>query len=101
MNTDLSGKVALVTGGGRDIGRWIVYALAKAGASVIVNYHSSKDAAEETVAKVASFGGRAIAIKADVTKAADVNRLLTEGTVAFGGALDILVNNAGGLLGRK
>jgi 3-oxoacyl-[acyl-carrier protein] reductase len=101
MHIDLSGKVALVTGGGRDIGRWIVYGLAEAGASVIVNYHSSKHYAEETVAEVSGFGGQAIAIKADVTRAADVNRLLAEGTGAFGGSLDILVNNAGGLLARK
>ncbi len=101
MTLDLNKKVALVTGGGRDIGRWIVYNLAKAGASVIVNYHSSKEAAEETVAEVTGFGGRAIAIQADITQGAEVNRLLAEGTEAFGGILDILVNNAGGLLARK
>ena len=75
--------------------------MAKAGASVIVNYHSSKNDAEETVAEVVGFGGQAIAIKADVTQTTDVKRLLTEGTEAFGGSLDILVNNAGGLLARK
>ena len=101
MTLDLNKKVALVTGGGRDIGRWIVYNLAKAGASVIVNYHSSKEEAEETVAEVTRFGGQAIAIQADITQAAEVNRLLAEGTEAFGGTLDILVNNAGGLLARK
>jgi 3-oxoacyl-[acyl-carrier protein] reductase len=101
MQSDLKGKVAVVTGGARDIGRAIVLGLAKAGASVVVNYHSSADAATALVDEVKSSGGKAIAVKADVSKKADVGRLLSETTSAFGKDVHILVNNAGGILARK
>src|SRR5687768_15068363 len=101
MQTDLSGKVALVTGGARDIGAAIVRALASSGASVVVNYHGSADRAAALVDEVTASGGRAIAVKADVTDPADVRRLVDEARTAFGGRIDILVNNAGGLVARK
>ena len=101
MQTDLSGKVALVTGGARDIGAAIVRALAGSGASVVVNYHGSADRAAALVDEVTASGGRAIAVKADVTDAADVRRLVDEARAAFGGGIDILVNNTGGLVARK
>lgn len=99
MHIDLSGRVALVTGGGRDIGRAISVSLSEAGAVVIVNYHSSRDEAQDTVTAITSRGGQAVAVQADVTRSQEVDRLITEGV--GGGALDILVNNAGGLLARK
>lgn len=96
-----NGKVAVVTGGSRDIGRAISVKLAKEGARVVVNYHSSESSAKETVDEILSFGGMAIAVKADVSKVDEI-QLLKEKTVeAFGDKIDILVNNAGGLFARK
>lgn len=100
MNIDLKGKTALVTGGGRDIGRAISIALAKSGANVVVNYNESAEQANAVVAEITKAGGRAQAVRADVTKQGDVDRLVAE-TTAFGGAIDVLVNNAGGLIARK
>ena len=101
MRISLQGKTALVTGGGRDIGAAIATRLGEAGASVIVNYHASADAAEATAEAINVAGGRAIAVQADVTRASQVQLLLEESLKTFGGHLDILVNNAGGLLARK
>ena len=97
---DLKDKVALVTGGARDIGKAIALELAAAGASVVVNYNASADQANAVVAEIQSRGGKAVAVKADVTQKADVATLIDE-TRMFGGRIDILVNNAGGLIGRK
>lgn len=94
-------KVAIVTGGGRDIGRAICLKLAEQGAAVVVNYHSSKAGAEETVAQIKAANGRAIAVQADVTDVASINRMVEETQRAFGEAIHILVNNAGGLIARK
>ena len=101
MTADLKGKVALVTGGARDIGRAIVLKLAESGASVAVNYFGSEDAARGLVTEIESREGRAIAIRADVSKDSEVERMMSEVRSAFGDRLDILVNNAGGLLARK
>ena len=92
--SDLKGKVAVVTGASKGIGAGIAKALAKAGASVVVNYSSSKEGADRIVAEIASKGGKAVAVQGDVSKAADVQRLFKETKKAFG-ALDVLVNNAG------
>ena len=100
MTLDLTGKTALVTGAGRDIGKAIAQRLAGAGAAVALNYRSSRDEAEAAVAEIAQAGGRAVAIQADVTVPADVERLVAEAAEALGGRLDIVVNNAGGLLER-
>ncbi len=100
MQIGLQGKTALVTGGGRDIGRAVAIQLAKAGAAVVVNYHSSAAAAEETVQLIRDSGGTATAIRADVTSANDVATLLAESVNFLGQRIDILVNNAGGLLAR-
>jgi 3-oxoacyl-[acyl-carrier protein] reductase len=94
MKLDLSGRSALVTGGGRGIGRAIAQALAAAGASVAVNYKGSAAAAEETVAAILAAGGRAVAVQADVGSGADADRLVKAAIDAHG-SLDILVNNAG------
>ena len=89
---DLSGKVALVTGGSRGIGRAIALALAGQGAAVAVNYVANKDAADEVVSKIAGGGGTAIALQGDV--ATDGARLVGETKEQLEG-IHILVNNAG------
>ena len=90
----LENKVAVVTGASKGIGAGIAKDLAAAGASVVVNYSSSKEGADKVVAEIVSNGGRAIAIQGDVSNQADVDRLFAETKTAFGDA-DILVNNAG------
>ena len=90
----LSGKVALVTGASKGIGAAIARHLAAAGASVVVNYASSKAGADKVVAEITAAGGKAVAIQGDVAQPADITRLLA-GTKAAFGKLDILVNNAG------
>lgn len=94
MIIDLSGKVALITGASRGIGRAIAVALAKAGAAVAVNYKQSHALAEETVREIEGCGGRAKLFRADVGDAAQVKAML-EGIAGHFGPPDILVNNAG------
>jgi 3-oxoacyl-[acyl-carrier protein] reductase len=91
---NLTDKVAVVTGAARGIGAAIAKALAAAGAAVVVNYAGSKEAAARVVDDIKGNGVRAIAVRGDVSKAADVSRLFAEAKAAFG-ALDVLVNNAG------
>jgi 3-oxoacyl-[acyl-carrier protein] reductase len=90
----LSDKVTIVTGASKGIGSGIAMALAAAGARVAVNYSSDRQGAERVVQAIIDGGGEAIAIAADVSKAADVARLFKEVDSAFG-RLDVLVNNAG------
>jgi 3-oxoacyl-[acyl-carrier protein] reductase len=97
----LTGKVAVVTGGSRDIGRAIAVKLAKEGANVVVNYFNTESGALETVKEIEAAGQRAIAVRADVSKLADIAKLKKETVAAFGDKVDILVNNAGGLFARK
>ena len=87
-------KTALVTGGSRGIGRAIALELAAAGHRVVVSYRQDEASAEETVARIRSAGGEAVAIGADVTKQAEVRALGERISAEFGGA-DVLVNNAG------
>jgi 3-oxoacyl-[acyl-carrier protein] reductase len=91
---ELKGKVAIVTGASKGIGAAIAKGLAAVGASVVVNYASSGEGADRVVAEISGRGGKAIAVKADVSKAADVQRLFAETKRAFG-SFDVLVNNAG------
>ena len=91
--SELAGKVALVTGGARNIGRAIALALARGGAAVMVNAHRSREDAEQTVALIRSSGGRADLHLADVTDRAAVEATVAATVAAFG-QLDILVNNA-------
>ena len=97
----LKGKVAIVTGGGRDIGKATSLKLAQEGAKVVINYLSSEQQATETVAAIKKNGGEAIAVKGDMSKEADVQRLVSETQKAFGPEIHILVNVAGGLVARK
>jgi 3-oxoacyl-[acyl-carrier protein] reductase len=90
----LKDQVAVVTGASKGIGAGIAKALAAEGASVVVNYSSSKAGAEKVVAEIVKKGGKAIAVQADVSKQADITHLFAETKKAYG-RLDILVNNAG------
>jgi 3-oxoacyl-[acyl-carrier protein] reductase len=90
----LSGKVAVVTGASKGIGAGIALELAAQGASVVVNYASSKEGAEKVVAQITKAGGKAIAVGGSVAKAAEIEKFFAETRKAFG-KIDILVNNAG------
>ena len=90
----LKNKVAVVTGASKGIGAGIAKGLAAEGASVVVNYSSSKSGADAVVADIVKAGGKAVAVQGDVSKAADVQRIFAETKKAFG-RLDVLVNNAG------
>jgi 3-oxoacyl-[acyl-carrier protein] reductase len=94
LPSKLAGKTALVTGASKGIGAAIAKHLAAAGASVVVNYASSKSGADQVVAEITAAGGKAIAIQGDVAKPDDIKRLVAESVKAYG-KLDILVNNAG------
>jgi 3-oxoacyl-[acyl-carrier protein] reductase len=91
---DLNGKVAVVTGASKGIGAGIARELGAAGASVVVNYATSREGADRVVKEITQKGGKAVAVQGDVSKAADVKRLFEETQKAFG-KLDVLVNNAG------
>jgi 3-oxoacyl-[acyl-carrier protein] reductase len=90
----LTGKTAIVTGASRGIGRAIAIDLAAKGAAVVVNYNASEAAAQEVVAAITGAGGKAIAVKADVSTVEAANALVKAASDAFG-KIDILVNNAG------
>jgi 3-oxoacyl-[acyl-carrier protein] reductase len=90
----LTNKVAVVTGASKGIGAGIAKALAADGASVVVNYSSSKEGADKVVAEIKANGGKAVAVQGDVSKQEDITKLFAETKKAFGG-LDVLVNNAG------
>lgn len=96
---DLTGRVALVTGGSRGIGRAVALALAEAGADMVINYLSRESEAEQVRARVESCGRRCITVRADVSVAADVSRMVQSVEEALG-TVAILVNNAGIALPR-
>jgi 3-oxoacyl-[acyl-carrier protein] reductase len=95
MSKKLEGKVAVVTGASKGIGAEIALQLGAAGASVVVNYSSSREGADRVVAQITKAGGKAVAVQANLSKEADVKRLFAETDKAFGGRVDVLVNNAG------
>jgi len=91
---DLSNKVALITGGAAGIGRSITLELAKRGASVVLNYNRSAEAAQALVLEIEAAGGKAFAVQADISKFQDAERLVSE-TIQHFGTINIVVNNAG------
>src|ERR1700751_3875570 len=93
-NGKLNGKVAVVTGASKGIGAGIAKQFGEEGASVIVNYASSKKDADKVVDEISKRGGKAVAVQGNVAKKAEVERLFAEARKAFG-KIDILVNNAG------
>ncbi|SIN82429.1 3-oxoacyl-[acyl-carrier protein] reductase [Parasphingorhabdus marina DSM 22363] len=99
--TRLKDKVAIVTGGSRDIGRAVSVKLAAEGARVVVNYCNNEAAANDTLAEIEAAGGTAISCKGDMTKPEDVDGLVAAAQAAFGDTIDILVNVTGGLVERK
>lgn len=96
---DLMGKTAIVTGGGRDIGRACVLELARRGANVVINYHSSSAGAESAVAEIEAAGGQAFAMQGDLSKEAAAQALV-QATVDKFGSVDVLVHVTGGLVKR-
>ena len=90
---DLNGKIALVTGGAKRLGKTIVHALAERGCQVVVHYHTSQTEAEETLNELHTSGHEAIVLQADITKEADVENMIKQAVERFG-RIDVLVNNA-------
>jgi len=90
----LEGKVAVVTGGNSGIGKSIALALAHEGANIVIDYISNPQATEDLEQQIVALGDRAIGVEADVSKVADLQRLIDEGVKAFG-KIDVMVNNAG------
>ena len=99
--SSLEGKVAIVTGGARDIGRAISESLAANGAKVVVNYCNTPSDGDATVAAINNAGGEALAVRGDMTKGEDVANLVAETQQTFGNSIDVLVNVVGGLVARK
>lgn len=97
----LKGKVAVVTGGARDIGREVCIKLAKEGAKVVVNFFDSENDSKDTLAAISEVGGEAIAVYGDVTIQKDIDNLVDKTIETFGRKVDVLVNVAGGLFARK
>jgi 3-oxoacyl-[acyl-carrier protein] reductase len=101
MSYSLKDKVAIITGGARDIGRQSAIKLAAAGAKVCINNLSNKEDAGETIRLIKEAGGEAIAVHGDMTKTADVKKVVDACVAAYGDTIHVLVNVAGGLMGRK
>ncbi len=97
----LENKVAIVTGGARDLGRAVSVKLASEGAKVVVNYFDNEDDAKVTRDMIKEAGSECIIVQGDMTKAADVKRIVDESVKAFGNDIHVLVNVVGGIVGRK
>lgn len=98
---NLKGKVIIITGGVRDIGRAVSLKLARSGAKLAINYFHSQKNGEETMNRIREIGAEAVLVQGDMTKEVDVARLIQETTTVFGNTIDGLVNVAGGLVARK
>ena len=97
----LENKVAIVTGGARDIGRAVSLKLASEGVKFVVNYFDNKEDAEATQKMIADMGAESIIVQGDMTKAEDVKRIVEEAMKAYGQDIHVLVNVVGGIVGRK
>ncbi len=98
---NLKGKVAIVTGGGRDIGRACVMRLAQEGVKVAINYYASSEGADSAVQEIKAAGGDAFALQGDMTRPEDVEKLVAETRAQFGDAIHVLMHVTGGLVARK
>lgn len=98
---NLKGKVAIVTGGARDLGRAISVRFAQEGAKVVVNYFDNLEDAKETLKMIEEAGSEGIIVQGDMTKAADVKKLFDTAVETFGKEIHALVNVVGGIVGRK
>lgn len=98
---NLEGKTAIVTGGGRDIGRACALRLAQEGARVAINYHASGDGAASAVEEITANGGEAFALQGDLTKDCDAAHLVAETRSRFGPQINVLIHVTGGLVARK
>lgn len=98
---DLRGKVAIVAGGGRDIGLACAQRLARSGAAVCIHYRHSEDSARQAAEQINAEGGRAIAVGGDLTDVTDIKNLVHATLDAFGNEIHILVHATGGLIARK
>ena len=99
MTSDLKGKVVLITGASTGIGAAAARAFARLGSRLAIHYHASRAAAEQVAADARSAGAEAVLVAGDVTRSADVKRIVAETLTAFG-HIDVLINNAGGLVKR-
>jgi 3-oxoacyl-[acyl-carrier protein] reductase len=99
MKSDLNGKVVLITGASTGIGAAAALAFARHGSKLVIHYNASRKQAEAVAAEAKAAGAEAILVGGDVTKGADVKRIVAE-TLAAYGRIDILINNAGGMIGR-
>lgn len=97
----LKGKVAVVTGGGRDIGRAVSLKLAREGAKVVINYFESDEEGHETLELIKKENGEAIIVEGDMTRPDRIENLVNKTKEAYGNEIDILINVAGGLFGRR
>lgn len=97
----LENKVAIVTGGARDIGKCVSQKLAAEGAKVVINYFDNEDQAKETLIEIKAAGGEATIVQGDMTKSADVQKVVDHATDLYGSEIHVLVNVAGGLVARK
>ena len=98
---NLNGKTAIITGGGRDIGRACAMRLAAEGAKIAINYHSSSTGADSAVAEIIAAGGHAFALQGDMTNPKDVEALVSQTRSQFGDDIHALVHVTGGLVARK
>ena len=96
-----NGKVAIVTGGARDIGKAVSIKLASEGYNVVINYFDNKEQADQTLIEIKAAGGEAIIVQGDMTKQSDIDKVIETAQSTYGSEIHALINVAGGLVARK